>query len=85
MTLEGRGATAAAAITSIKLVSIQFIFLSEEASAKCIPRSKLEEFDEEEGEGRELDSIRKRATITRYYRPNGYLLPSRCRKSVPPI
>jgi len=37
-------------------VNIRFIFLSEEASTKCASESELED-DEEEGEGRELDSI----------------------------
>ncbi|KAG5328740.1 RL14 protein, partial [Acromyrmex charruanus] len=44
------------AASAIKLVSIRFIFLSEEVSVKCAPGSKLEN-DEEEGEGRKLDLI----------------------------
>ena len=42
--------------SAIKLVSIRFIFLSEEAFIKDILGSELED-NEEEGESRELDSI----------------------------
>ncbi|XP_011054556.1 PREDICTED: uncharacterized protein LOC105146172 [Acromyrmex echinatior] len=66
-----------------QVVSIWFIFLSEEASIKCAPGSELED-DEEEGEGRELDSIEGGESLCDILDLTmAYISPARYRELVP--
>jgi len=65
--------------SAIKLVSIQFIFLSEEAFTKCAPGSELED-NEEEREGRELDSIERGELLRDTDLTAASTPPPRCRR-----